>query len=53
MLRGLAERDVFDFGGAHCDRIVAKVLARLPYAEAYSCNLDIMSWPTVRGQADL
>jgi RNA polymerase sigma-70 factor (ECF subfamily) len=25
----LAERDVFEFGGAHCDRIVAKVLARL------------------------
>jgi RNA polymerase sigma-70 factor (ECF subfamily) len=25
----LAERDVFEFGGAHCDRIVAKVLTRL------------------------
>ena len=25
----LAERDVFQFGGAHCDRVVAKVLARL------------------------
>ena len=25
----LAERDVFQFGGAHCDRIVANVLARL------------------------
>jgi RNA polymerase sigma factor (sigma-70 family) len=24
-----AERDVFQFGGAHCDRVVAKVLARL------------------------
>ena len=25
----LAERDVFQFGGAHCDRVVANVLARL------------------------
>jgi RNA polymerase sigma factor (sigma-70 family) len=25
----VAERDVFDFGGAHCDRIVAGVMARL------------------------
>ncbi|HZR02416.1 MAG TPA: RNA polymerase sigma factor [Burkholderiales bacterium] len=25
----LAERDVFEFGGAHCDRIVAAVLARI------------------------
>ena len=25
----LAERDVFQFGGAHCDRVVASVLARL------------------------
>jgi RNA polymerase sigma-70 factor (ECF subfamily) len=25
----LAERDVFEFGGAHCDRVVAAVLARL------------------------
>ena len=25
----LAERDVFQFGGAHCDRVVARVLARL------------------------
>lgn len=25
----LAERDVFEFGGAHCDRIVAQVLSRL------------------------
>ncbi len=25
----LAERDIFEFGGAHCDRIVARVLARL------------------------
>jgi RNA polymerase sigma-70 factor (ECF subfamily) len=25
----LAERDVFEFGGASCDRIVAKALARL------------------------
>lgn len=25
----LAERDVFSFGGTHCDRIVAGVLARL------------------------
>jgi len=25
----LAERDVFTFGGAHCDRVVAAVLARL------------------------
>jgi hypothetical protein len=25
----LAERDVFEFGGAHCDRVVAEVLARL------------------------
>ena len=25
----LAERDVFEFGGAHCDRIVAAVLSRL------------------------
>ena len=24
----LAERDVFEFGGEHCDRVVAKVLAR-------------------------
>jgi RNA polymerase sigma-70 factor (ECF subfamily) len=26
----LAERDVFEFGGAHCDRIVQQVLQRLP-----------------------
>lgn len=26
----LAERDVFDFGGSHCDRIVEAVLRRLP-----------------------
>jgi RNA polymerase sigma-70 factor (ECF subfamily) len=26
----LAERDMFEFGGAHCDRVVCKVLARLP-----------------------
>jgi RNA polymerase sigma-70 factor (ECF subfamily) len=26
----LAERDVFEFGGAHCDRVVANVLSRLP-----------------------
>ena len=26
----LAERDVFSFGGAHCDRIVRRVLQRLP-----------------------
>jgi RNA polymerase sigma factor (sigma-70 family) len=25
----LAERDLFEFGGAHCDRVVAHVLARL------------------------
>jgi hypothetical protein len=25
----LAERDVFEFGGAHCNRVVANVLARL------------------------
>jgi RNA polymerase sigma-70 factor (ECF subfamily) len=25
----LAERDVFQFGGAYCDRVVANVLARL------------------------
>jgi RNA polymerase sigma-70 factor (ECF subfamily) len=25
----LAERDLYDFGGAHCDRVVAAVLARL------------------------
>jgi RNA polymerase sigma-70 factor (ECF subfamily) len=25
----LAERDLFSFGGAHCDRVVARVLARL------------------------
>lgn len=25
----LAERDVFEFGGLHCDRVVARVLARL------------------------
>jgi RNA polymerase sigma-70 factor (ECF subfamily) len=25
----VAERDLYDFGGAHCDRIVARVLARL------------------------
>jgi RNA polymerase sigma-70 factor (ECF subfamily) len=25
----IAERDLFDFGGAHCDRIVAAVVARL------------------------
>ena len=25
----LAERDVFEFGGAHCDRVVANVLSRL------------------------
>jgi RNA polymerase sigma-70 factor (ECF subfamily) len=26
---GLAEGDLFEFGGAHCDRVVASVLARL------------------------
>ena len=26
---GLLERDLFEFGGSHCDRIVAGVLARL------------------------
>jgi RNA polymerase sigma-70 factor (ECF subfamily) len=25
----LAERDVFEFGGAHCDRVVANVVNRL------------------------
>jgi RNA polymerase sigma-70 factor (ECF subfamily) len=25
----LAERDIFEFGGEHCDRIVARVMARL------------------------
>ena len=25
----LAERDLYEFGGAHCDRVVASVLARL------------------------
>ncbi len=25
----LAERDLFEFGGAHCDRVVARVMARL------------------------
>jgi RNA polymerase sigma-70 factor (ECF subfamily) len=25
----LAERDVFEFGGAHCDRVVANVLSRV------------------------
>ena len=29
----LAERDVFEFGGAHCDRIVARVMARLASAD--------------------
>jgi RNA polymerase sigma-70 factor, ECF subfamily len=28
----LSERDVFDFGGSHCDRIVATMLKRLPGA---------------------
>jgi RNA polymerase sigma-70 factor (ECF subfamily) len=26
----LAERDLFEFGGAHCDRIIRRVLERLP-----------------------
>ncbi len=26
----LAERDLFEFGGAHCDRVVASVMKRLP-----------------------
>jgi RNA polymerase sigma-70 factor (ECF subfamily) len=26
----LAERDVFEFGGARCDRIVERVISRLP-----------------------
>ena len=30
----LAERDIFEFGGRHCDRIVARVLARLESAPA-------------------
>jgi hypothetical protein len=30
----LAECDIFEFGGAHCDRIVANVLARLVSADA-------------------
>ena len=25
----IAERDLFDFGGVHCDRLVAAVTARL------------------------
>ena len=29
----IAERDLFDFGGAHCDRIVAAVSARLDAAD--------------------
>jgi RNA polymerase sigma-70 factor (ECF subfamily) len=28
----LAERDLFEFGGQHCDRVVARVLARLEAA---------------------
>ncbi|MHB8745505.1 MAG: RNA polymerase sigma factor [Gammaproteobacteria bacterium] len=32
----LAERDVFNFGGSHCNRIVAAVLARLNKGEAGS-----------------
>lgn len=26
----LAERELFDFGGEHCDRVVANVMRRLP-----------------------
>jgi hypothetical protein len=26
----LAERDLFEFGGVHCDDMIAAVLARLP-----------------------
>lgn len=29
----LAERDVFEFGGAHCDRMIARVMARLADAD--------------------
>ena len=29
----LAERDIFEFGGEHCDRIVTQVLARLEAGE--------------------
>ena len=25
----LAEKDLYEFGGAHCDRVVARVMARL------------------------
>lgn len=34
----LAERDVFEFGGAHCDRVVARVLARLEEARDAPAN---------------
>jgi len=29
----LAEQDLFEFGGTHCDQTIAKVLARLPPAK--------------------
>jgi hypothetical protein len=30
----LAERDLFEFGGRHCDHVVANVLARLALESA-------------------
>ena len=30
----IAEREVFEFGGGHCDRVVARVMARLDAGEA-------------------
>jgi len=29
----LAERDVFEFGGVHCDRMIARVMAVLARAD--------------------
>ncbi|MFT4069226.1 RNA polymerase sigma factor [Paraburkholderia sp.] len=34
---GLVERDLFEFGGAQCDRMVAKVLARLKAERGGAC----------------
>jgi RNA polymerase sigma-70 factor (ECF subfamily) len=34
----LAERDVFEFGGAHCDRVIANVLSRIAGADDESSS---------------
>lgn len=34
----LAERDLYDFGGRHCDRVVSRVLSHLPHQADARCD---------------